>query len=259
MVVEFDRRGCFTQAAALTYTSLLALTPLMFVLFTLLSMFPLFNELKGSIQHFIFGNFLPETGQILENYVMQFMRQANKLPVTSLVFLAVTALMMLFTIDQAMRATWVVKIKRRVSLSILLYLGVLLFGPLLIGASIGITSYVISLHILGNLPAMGMQKIWILLPFLCTFLAFWFLYTVVPHCKVQLSHAAAGAFLAACLFEGGKQVFGWYVIHFPTYQVLYGALATIPIFLLWVYCSWSIFLFGSLLVDGLRTSAIWRQ
>jgi membrane protein len=139
---------------------------------------------------------------------------------------------------------------RRLSASVLLYWATLTIGPILLGLSIAISSYISSSHWLkidlSHVPWLAP------LPFVCTVVGIGFLYFTVPRCEVKLGHAFLGAVFAASLFEIAKRAFSFYVSHFPTYQLIYGALASIPLFLLWVYVSWVIFLIGSLIVNGLR-------
>lgn len=251
---EFMQDACLMRASALTFTSLLALVPLMVVVYSALSMFPFFDQAASQIRSFIFSNFVPHTGQVVEQYLLTFQQQASHLPLLGFVFLFVTAIMMMLTLERTLNAIWKVRKPRQLKGSLLLYWAVLTIGPLLLGASLIVSSYFISLHWLADSQVGRTYSHHLLrmLPFICTVLAFWFLYLVVPHCKVRVKDAFFGALVAAVLFEVGKRLFTWYVVSFPTYTLIYGALASVPLFLLWLYVSWIVFLFGAEVVNGLR-------
>lgn len=255
--IDFYKKDCLTRACALTYTTLLAMVPLMFVFVSMLSIIPAFSKLPQTIQHFIFTNFVPSTGHAVENYIQSTLARASSLPVFSLVFLVATALMLMLSIESNLNGTWGIKFTRRLSMSILLYWSVLTLGPLLLASSLLLSSYFSAITWLFQLPLMHVNLM-VLLPFLVTFFGFWFIYLIVPHTKVNLYYAAIGALIAALLFELAKHLFSFYVIYFPTYQKLYGFLATIPLFLFWVYCCWVIFLLGGLIVNTLRLGTVWH-
>lgn len=245
--------GCVMRASALTYTSLLALVPLTVVIFSALSMFPFFDEASKKLQGFVFSNFVPHTGEVVQKYISQFEHQASKLPLIGFAFLIITAILMLFTLEKTLNEVWKVQAKRGWRSSLLMYWAILTIGPILMGASVLLSSYLLSLNwIAGGVEFVGMAHLLMVLPFIFTVIGFTFVYIVVPNCPVRLWDALRGAVVAAVLFEVAKEVFSYYVTTFPTYKLLYGALATIPIFLLWVYLSWIIFLFGAEVVNGLR-------
>lgn len=251
---SFWQDGCTSYASSLTYTSLLALVPLIIVIFSVLQFFPFFGDVSDQIQDFVFANFVPHTGTIVLQHVMQFEQQAKKLPLFGFIFLGVVALLMLLTLERTLNAIWGIrKGKRGFKRSLLMYIAFLIIGPILIGTSILITSYLVSQQWLsGGLAFVGMARLVGILPFVLTILGFTLIYAIVPNCTVRFWDAFRGALFAAILFEIAKRLFTFYVAHFPTYQLLYGALATIPLFLVWMYFSWLIFLLGAVVVNGLR-------
>lgn len=258
VVLQFLQDRCLTRAAGLTYTSLLALVPLMVVAFSLFRLSPFFDSISGDIQSFVFNNFVPSTGQVVQQYLNKFTTQAVQLPVMSFLFLIVTAIMMMISIEGTLNDIWQVTYRRRLTGSILLYWAMLTLGPLLLGAGLFISTYLTSLQWFAQVTP-RIQQVDLFLPFIFTVLSFGLLYMVVPHCTVKFRHAAAGAMIAAILFEISKHIFAFYVVFFPTYAKLYGALATVPLFLIWVYLSWNIFLFGAEVVNGLRLSQAERS
>lgn len=250
---QFIRDGCVTHASALTYTSLLALVPLMVVIFSALSMFPFFSTVSGQLQDFVFTNFMPHTGDTIREYLIHFEQQAHLLPMVSFAFLLITAILMLLTLEKTLNTVWMVDKKRRWRSSLLMYWAILTIGPMIIGTSVLLSSYLLTLKwIAGGVEYVGIAYFLSTLSFAFIVIGFAFMYIIVPNCSVKLWDALRGAFVSAVLFEVAKQLFSYYVVNFPTYTLLYGALATIPLFLLWLYLLWMIFLFGAEVVNGLR-------
>nr|VFJ63414.1 MAG: YihY family inner membrane protein [Candidatus Kentron sp. DK] len=238
---------CPESASALAYTSLLALVPLMAVGFSLFAAFPAFEGVTEKVQGFIFGNFVPARGEVVEAYLRGFVEKASALTLSGLVGLLATALLAMATIERTFNAIWKVRRRRNLVDTFMVYWAVLTVGPLLIGISLAITSYVASLPLFSEAArGLGGPGIFIkTLPFLATTLAFALLYAVVPYQRVPSRHAVAGGVAAAILFELAKKGFAFFVTQFPTYEVIYGAIAALPIFLVWIYLSWLIILFGA--------------
>jgi len=248
------------SAAALTYTTLFAVVPMMTVTFAMLSAIPAFQGVGEQIQMYIFSNFIPSTGATIQEYLVAFTNQARQLTWFGVGFLMATALMMMLTIEKAFNLIWRVRQPRRGMSSFLLYWAILSLGPLLLGAGFAMSTYIASLSLLsGPYALLGAGTMLKLMPLLLSVAAFTLIYAAVPNTRVPLRHALAGGLFTAVLFEAAKQVFGLYVSYFPSYQLIYGAFAAVPLFLLWIYLSWMIVLFGAELVCGLSSSQQWRR
>jgi len=234
------------QAASLAYTSLLSLVPLMTVVFAIFSAFPIAEQVGEVVQGFVFENFVPASGEVVQRYLSEFSGKAGRLTGVSFITLMVVALMLMGTIDRTLNTIWEVTRPRKWLNQFLVYWAVLSLGPVLIGASLLATSYLISLPLLSDAARSGFgQRMLTLAPILTSALGFSLLYLLVPNRRVRLSHALAGGVIAALLFEFTKRGFGIYITNFPTYEAIYGALATVPIFLIWIYLSWLVVLFGA--------------
>ncbi|PAU57418.1 virulence factor BrkB family protein [Pseudomonas indica] len=248
------------SAAALTYTTLFAVVPMMTVTFAMLSAIPAFQGMSEEIQGFIFRNFVPSTGVTVQEYLRAFTAQARQLTWIGVGFLMVTALMMLLTIEKAFNTIWRVRQPRRGVSSFLLYWAILSLGPLLLGAGFAVSTYVTSLSLLSGPDALvGAKTALSFMPLVFSVAAFTLLYAAVPNARVPVRHALLGGLFTAVLFEAAKGLFSLYVSLFPGYQLIYGAFATVPLFLLWIYLSWLIVLFGAELVCNLSSSRQWRR
>ncbi|TRX75605.1 YihY family inner membrane protein [Pseudomonas mangiferae] len=255
----FADRGA-QSAAALTYTTLFAVVPTMTVTFAMLSAIPAFQGVGLDIQHFIFRNFVPSTGETVQEYLSAFVVQARQLTWVGVLLLAATAFMMLVTIEKAFNTIWRVRQVRRGVSSFLLYWAILSLGPLLLGAGFAASTYITSLSLLSGPNALiGAKTLLGYMPLVSSVAAFTLIYASVPNARVPLKHAFLGALFTSVLFEAAKTLFGLYVSLFPGYQLIYGAFATVPLFLLWIYLSWLIVLFGAELVCNLGTSPHWRR
>jgi membrane protein len=252
VAARFVEDDCFNLAASLTYTSLLSLVPLATIALTVASAFPAFRELSLRLHDFLAQNMLPPTvASTVASYVDQFARSAAGLTTVGVAFLAVTAILLMLTIEQAVNAIWRVKHPRPLVFRILVYWGVLTLGPLLIGGSLTITSYLVGVS-LGYAKGAGAASMVLgLVPLLLTAIAFTLVYFVVPNRWVQLRHAAIGGLTAALLFELMKRGFAFYIARFPSYTLVYGAFAAVPIFLLWIYLSWLVVLLGAVITATL--------
>ncbi|TKI04249.1 virulence factor BrkB family protein [Martelella alba] len=233
-------------AGHLAYVSLLSLVPLATVVFALIAAFPVFSDAGAQLKHFIFSNFMPATGNVIEHYIEQFMENTRQMTVVGACGLVVTALLLIYAVDSALNTIWRSTKKRPLIFSFAVYWMILTLGPLLIGASMVISSYLLSLARLDSAAAsLPVGLALRLFPLLLSCVSFWLLYSVVPTVRVPGRDAAAGALVAGVLFEAGKKIFGLYISLFPSYQLIYGVLAVIPILFLWVYWSWCIVLVGA--------------
>lgn len=243
---------CLRTAGSLTYTTLLSLVPLITVVLIWLAAFPFFYPFASAIQAFVFNNLMPDSVDAMEQYAGHFVENAAHLTTVGLVFLAATALMMLLTIDAAFNEIWRVRVPRPLLRRLVIYGAVIILGPLLIGVSLTLTSWLLSASagwtqaipyadaVLLKLTAMAL-----------TCAALTLLYRAMPNCPVRAGDALAGGVLAGVAFELAKQGFGIYITHFPTYTMVYGAFAAVPVFLLWMYVSWVVVLAGAVVVATL--------
>jgi len=261
---HFRQDRCLEAAGALSYTSLLALVPLMAVILGVVSAFPVFDSAVEQLQDFIFANFVPAAGDVVREYLDQFIARAGQLTGTGTLFLVVAALILMSTIEKTLNRIWRVERLRRPTSRLIVYWAVLTLGPMLLGASIGLTSYLAALPLLAPEFVRGTLQ-WLLLvgtPFVVALLAFTLIFMVVPNRNVRFHHALAGAAFSALAFELSKRGFVLYVSNFPTYEKLYGALAAVPIFLVWIYVSWVVILLGASVAAALTTfnyrRADWR-
>lgn len=234
-------------AAALSYTTLLAVVPLVTVVFSVLSLFPVFEQWSHVAERFIFENFVPTSGKIVSDYLQQFSAKAGRLTAIGLVTLLVTALLLLATIENALNTIWGVRAGRSPGQRVMVYWTLLTLGPIMIVASLAISSFLISRALLGvdSASAPAMDYVVPALPFVLELSSFVMMYYLVPNCRTRFLHAMIGAAIAATLFEFAKIGFTWYVSEFNSYEVIYGALGVIPIFLIWIYISWLVILIGA--------------
>lgn len=246
------------SAAALTYTTLFAVVPMMTVTFVMLAAVPAFRDLGEPIQAFIFDNFVPSAGEQVQQYLRTFSSQARELTWVGVALLVVTALLTLSTIESAFNQIWRVRRARRGLSSFLLYWAILSLGPLLLGAGFAASTYVTSLKFLSGPEALpGAATLLGLTPLLTGIAAFTLLYAAVPNTRVRLRHALIGGCCTALLFEAAKALFALYVRLFPGYQLIYGAFAAVPLFLVWIYLGWLIVLAGAELVCHLGAPHRW--
>ncbi len=247
LVSRFVADQGLPTAAALTFTTLLSIVPLMTVVLAIFAAFPVGDRIVIQLQNFIFNNFMPASGEIIHEYLNQFSKNAARMTGPGLVFLVAVALLMMANIDRAFNIIWRIDKKRRPLSRFMVYWAILTLGPLLIGLSVAATSYLTSLPFLSDAAIRyGMsERLFQLMPLFASAVAFSLLYLVVPNQRVPVLHAVAGGVLAALLFELAKRGFAYYLTHFPTYETIYGALAVIPLFLVWLYLSWAIALMGA--------------
>ena len=234
-----------TQAAGyLTYSTMLAIVPLIMVVFSIFSAFPVFNEVTGALKAFIFTNFAPSASDMVGQYIDEFVNNSKKMSAVGIISLIVVALMLINSIDRTLNSIWHDTETRPIFTSFAIYWLILTLGPLLVGVSIAASTYVKAMFESAANFSFGL-KLLSFVPFLSTWFIFTMIYMVVPNKKVSIKHSAAGALIAAVFFTLGKQAFAWYIVTFPSYQLIYGAMATLPIMLLWIQLSWTVLLLGA--------------
>ncbi|CAG2155445.1 hypothetical protein LMG31506_05394 [Cupriavidus yeoncheonensis] len=240
-------------AASLTFTTFLSVVPVLTVAFALLAAFPVFREFRADIETFLFQNLIPgNVSESISRYLGQFSKSARGLTAMGLGGLMLTSVLTMLTVEDALNAIWRVKQRRPLAQRVLVFWAVLTFGPVLIGASLSISSYLISVSAgyVGNMP-IGLGLLVSATPVVLSALAFAFLYTAVPNAYVEWRDAIAAGLVAAIAFEFAKRGFGYFIMHIPTYTAVYGTFAALPIFLLWIYLSWLVTLLGATIAANL--------
>lgn len=247
LVSRFLKNQGMPNAASLTFTTLLSLVPLMTVSLAAISLLSISDQISEQIQRFVFDNFVPASGIALQGHLIQFSEKASRLTGPGFLFLLVVALMMMASIDRVFNKIWQVRKKRAPLAVFLVYWATLSLGPLLIGVSVAVSTYLVSMPLFQEIAEEleFTSQLLRLAPLIASMGAFSLLYLLVPNRRISLKHAAMGGLLAALLFELAKRGFALYITQFPTYEAIYGALAIVPIFLIWVYLSWAITLLGA--------------
>ena len=245
-VFRCKRDRITVSAGNLAYVTLLSLVPFIMVFFTILSAFPAFKNITTQLEDFIFKNFVPAAGDTVQQYIGDFVSNASEMGVVGILSLLVVALLLISNIDKTLNAIWRSPSERPSVYTFAIYWSVITLGPLLMGASVVVSSYLVGLANFADEYTFGLGTFLLkFVPSISSFFAFLILYTVVPNKSVRPKYALVGAVVATTLFELSKVAFAAYVTGFPSYQLIYGALAVIPILFVWVYLSWIIVLFGA--------------
>lgn len=247
---RFVEDRCQRIAGALSFTTILAIVPLTAVTLAMLSLFPVFSEWMEWIQHFVYSNFVPAAGDAVQKHLTLFATKAGRLTAVGLVFVAVTAVMLLATVEHAFNDIWRVSNARKLLHRFLAYWALLTLGPLLLAVALTVTTHVFTALPFAARPEKGIVNA--LLPLAVEFVAVVLLYVVVPNVVVRWRHAVIGALFATVLIEIARILFAAAMKTFTSYQVIYGAIAALPIFLVWIYISWVIVLLGAIVVATLQ-------
>lgn len=245
---QFVEDECQATAAALTYQTLFAVVPLLTVTYALLNAFDAFGGMSSRLEEFLFVNIVPENVGMVQDYLRDFSAQAKSLSGPSLALLAITAFLMLFTIERTFNEIWRVREPRHGFQRFLMYWAVLSMSPFLIGMGFAISTYVMSLPFVSGVP--DATRVLQYMPVLLSAALFTMIYLAVPNCVVSMRHAAVGGILVAIGFEMAKVGFATIMAN-SNFEVIYGTFAAVPLFLLWIYLSWTIVLIGAEIVKGL--------
>ena len=254
---RWNEDRCPQIAGSLTYTTLLAVAPMFAIAVAALSTAPFFEDIVTNIKIFLLLNLAPQiAGTIITVYMEEFARNAARLTTFGVALVLGLAVWLMLIMDRSLNAIWRVRRSRPYWLSVVGYAALLLVGPLLIGLSVTITTYIMTLS--AGLEDFGRlhQAVLRLIPVATSAIAFFLIYRIVPHREVPWRHALLGGTVAALLFEGAKQLFGLYVGVAPAHSVIWGAFAAIPLALIWIYLSWLVVLFGAELT---ACAAYWRD
>ncbi|MDG6881845.1 YihY family inner membrane protein [Phocoenobacter uteri] len=244
--IRFSENKLSMAAGHLTYNTMLAIVPLIMVMFSIFAAFPIFNEVTGELKTFIYQNFAPSVGDIVQTHLDNFVNNSKKMSAVGTIGLIAIALLLISNIDNTLNTMWHKTKKRPWLISFAIYWMILTLGPLLIGVSISVSTYILSMNFMGTGELTNAGHPFLsLVPFFITWLLFTLVYTIVPNTTVLFRHAIIGALLAAIFFTLGKQIFVWYITSFPSYQAIYGALAVLPIMIVWIHLSWLVVLIGA--------------
>ena len=247
---HFGEDRLFDEAASLSYTSLLSMVPLLAVVFGVASAFPVFQQWSDQLQAFVFENFVPASGEQVQVYLEGFLASVSKLTLPGMLVLIVTALLLMVRIERAFNLIWRVPTARSMRNRVIMYWAVLTLGPLALGATVALSAQpVFEQVILGAANASLWRLVGI---FVLTWLAFTLMFLLVPNRSVPILHALIGAFMSAILFGVAKKAFVAYVAN-ASFNVIYGTLAAIPVFLFWLYLVWIVILLGASLAASLTT------
>ncbi len=247
---HFGEDRLFDEAASLSYTSLLSMVPLLAVVFGVASAFPVFQQWSDKLQAFVFDNFVPTSGEQVQEYLEGFLASVSLLTVPGMLVLILTALLLMVRIERAFNLIWRVPTARSIRNRVVMYWAVLTLGPLALGAAIALSAQpVFDTVTLGASNDSFGRGFGI---FSLTWMAFTLMFLLVPNRKVPVTHALVGAFVSALLFGFAKKAFVAFVAN-ASFNVIYGALAAIPIFLFWLYLVWIVILLGASLAASLTT------
>ncbi len=242
-----DRLGL--TASSLTFTTTIALVPFFTVALALFTVFPMFSKLQGRLQRWFIESLIPDniSRQVL-GYLNQFANKASGLGIAGLAVLLVTAIALFLTIDKTLNNIWRVRSPRPFAQRVLIYWAAITLGPLILAVSLSTTSYVFSASrgVVGEGGAV-LKLLFDAFEFGLLALGIASLYHYVPNTHVRWTHAWAGGLFVAAAIEIGKRVLAYYLSLVPTYSMVYGAFAIVPILLIWIYTAWLIVLFGAVI------------
>ena len=236
-------------SSSLSYTSLIALVPLLSIALAIFSAFPVFSDVREQIQGVILKNFIPTIEDDIKQYLNTFINATAQLTTVGVAGLAITAILLLSTIENSFNFIFKVTKPRHIATKITLYWTVITLGPLLLGAAWSLRGYLYTLQTYVNNASF--PTITNMLPTLLNFLILVMIYILVPNRKVSIIHASVGATTAIILFWAMRKFFGLMILNNATYKTLYGALAALPIFLVWMYLVWAVVIFGAVVTASI--------
>lgn len=245
---RFFEDHCPSRAASLAYTTLLSIVPLIMVSVYILSWVPAFKGVGPEVQKFILQNFVAGSANVISVYLNDFIGHLRELSMTNIGFLGVVSILLIYNMVGAFNEIWHVRMETHFAIAFAIYLLVLLITPILFAILLLVISYFSSF----NMPVVHQLTAWIttpiaqVFPYLFELFIFSFFNYVLPSTRVRMGPAVVAGLITTGLFEIAKFGFGLYLHFVPTYRLIYGALATIPIFLIWLYVTWLIILVGAL-------------
>lgn len=254
---RFAEDRCVRMAAGLSYTSLLAIVPLTAIAFSMLAAFPIFGEVKDAMLDIVFENLLPDSAENIREHFNTFVSNTTSLSAVGIVALAATAVLLLATVEADMNAIFRVARKRALAPRLLVFWALLTLGPLLLGASLSMATYFYAATNWVGLDAgKHLAFFGTILPTLMIVAFLALFYVIIPNRPVGVAAGVIGGVIAGVTITLLRKAFGWYIITFPSYQNIYGALSVVPIFLVWMYLSWLVVLIGATLTASINE---WRS
>jgi len=243
---RFEHDDCFSAAGTLSYTTVFALVPLVAVVLGVFASFPMFSGWTERITDFVFANFVPSAARVVKGYLTQFASNAYQLTIFGFIALVISALLLMAGIEDSFNRIFRASKQRAWVSRFIVYWSVLTLGPILVAASLAVTSNVFTLSVIGEADRTWhfSERLFRALPFALTWVCLWLAYIVIPATSVRMRYAAVGATLGTLLFELAKRGFAEYLAR-TNYELIFGALAVVPIFLLWIYLLWLIVLLGA--------------
>ncbi len=248
------------MAAGLSYTSLLAIVPLAAITFSMLAAFPVFEGMREQIQDVIFSNLMPQSADSMRDQFDLFIANTTSLSSVGIIGIMATAILLFVTIEADLNVIFRVSKPRPLIPRLLVFWAMMTLGPVLVGAGLSLATYVFVASRWIGVDAIGGIVGWSVLGRVVSSLlmaaAFTVFYLVIPNRAVSPKAALIGGLSAGVLFTVLRQLFGWYVATFPTYQSIYGALSVVPIFLIWMFLSWTVVLLGAFITTAVTE---WRR
>ncbi|XXQ68382.1 YihY family inner membrane protein [Neisseriaceae bacterium B1] len=254
VVQRFLDNGIPQIAGSLTYTTLLALVPLLTVMLVIITAFPMFGDLSDAFMNFVRSTIVPSGASTIAEYLNDFKDHAGKLTSIGIIMMVVTSMMLVQTIDETFNRIWQVRRQRSLWVRLPMYWVLLTIGPLVVGLSITVSAYFMRLEMLNQLPYFAGSLKFIGQVIFNTIL-FCGIFRFVPNRYVSMKHALVGGFITGLLIELAKAGFGLYIKNFNSYELIYGAFAAIPVFLVWLQILWMIVLSGAVFTSSL---SYWR-
>ena len=236
-------------ASSLSNTSLIALVPLLAIALAIFSAFPVFSEVRQQAQNFIINNVVPDIGADISIYFNEFINATAKLTTIGVIGIALTAILLLSTIENSFNFIFKVNKPRRITTKITLYWTVITLGPLLLGTAFSLKSY--ANFVLNSVPEFQVF-LGSILPFVLTWLVLSGVYIFVPNKKVGILNALLGALVAMFLFWVLKNGFAFFMLKNNVYKTLYGAVAVVPLMLIWMYLYWAAVIFGAVVTAAVQ-------
>ena len=247
VLYRFEADRCRESAGSLTYTTLFAIVPMLTVFLVIVSSIKALEPARQQMQTWIYSNFLPKTSIAFDKALNAFTENSSNLTIIGILFLFVTTVLMLSSIELAFNRIWRVRQARGGIVGFMRYWTIISLGPIILGTAFVLSSTVASMNLLSNTVA-GYQfdfaYVLLFISFTLTCLGFSLLYWTIPNRSVPIKSAVIAGIFSGVVFELLKNLFGFIMSNFTSYQLVYGAFAALPIFLLWIYTSWLVVLLG---------------